>query len=63
MAPEAVVEADDTSEPAQVAAASSADDTSSQAIEGTEPVVLEGPSWAKPFLQFLIEGTLPQDTA
>ena len=34
-APEAVAEADDASELAQVAAASPADDTSSQAVEGT----------------------------
>src|ERR1043165_9844436 len=52
-APEAVAEADNASEPAQVAAASSADNTSSQAVEVIEPVALEGPAWAKPFLRFL----------
>ena len=63
LSPEAVTEDDDTSEPAQVAAANPADDSSSQAVEDAEPAALEGPSWEKPFLRFLIEGTLPQDVA
>ena len=63
VAPEAVAEYNDTREPAQVAAANPADDTSSQAVEDAEPAALEGPAWAKPFLRFLIEGTLPQDVA
>ena len=54
LAPEAVAEDDDTREPAQVAAANPADDTSSQAGENAQPAALEGPAWAKPFLRFLI---------
>ena len=42
---------------------SPSDGTSSQATETTDPTALEGPAWAKPFLRFLIEGTLPQDVA
>src|ERR1043165_8189914 len=42
---------------------SPSDGTSSQAVETKDPTTLEGPSWAKPFLRFLIEGTLPQDVA
>ena len=57
LAPEAVVEDDNTSETALVAAANPADNSSSQAVEVTESVALEGPAWAKPFLQFLIKGT------
>ena len=63
VAPEAVAEDNDTREPAQVAAANPADDTSNQAVKDADPAVLEGPSWEKPFLRFLIEGTLPQDIA
>ena len=59
---EAAVE-DDTTEPAQVAAASPSEGNNSQAIESTDPTTLEGPAWGKPFLRFLIEGTLPQDVA
>ena len=46
-----------------MAAASPSDDTTSQAAETTDPIALEGPAWAKLFLRFLIEGTLPQDVA
>ena len=28
-----------------------------------EDATLEGPAWTKPFLKFLIHGTLPQDIA
>src|SRR4051812_13513284 len=49
-APEAVAEDDDTRELAQVAAANPADDTSSQAVEISEPAALKGLAWAKPFL-------------
>src|SRR3954470_24758660 len=54
---EGVADTEDASKIEQVVAASSVDNTRSQAIEGTEPVALEGPAWAKPFLQFLIVGT------
>ena len=60
--PEAAVD-DDTPEPVQVAATSPSEDTNSQADETTDPTSLEGPAWAKPFLRFLIEGTLQQDVA
>lgn len=59
----AVAEKDDTNETAQVAATSAADATNSQAIEVESPAALEDPTWARPFLRFLIEGTLPQDIA
>ena len=61
-APEAAVE-DDSIEPAQVAVASPSEGSSSQAVEPTGPTASEGPVWAKPFLRFLIEGTLLQDVA
>src|SRR4051812_17529055 len=48
VAPKVVAEEDDTNEPAQVAATSTADGTSSQATEAEEPAALEGPAWAKP---------------
>src|SRR4051812_2664291 len=60
-APNAVTDDDNTSEPALVAAASPSNNSSSQAVETTDRTALEGPAWAKPFLRFLIEGTLPQD--
>src|SRR4051812_42439554 len=63
LAPEAVAEDDDTCEPAQVAAANPTDDTCNQAVEEAESAAPEGPAWKKPFLRFLIEGTLPQDVA
>src|SRR3954467_4999848 len=43
-----------TGEPEQVAAASPSDDTSSQAVETTDPTTFEGLAWAKTFLRFLI---------
>src|SRR4051812_13904932 len=61
LAPEAVAEDDDSGEPAQVASANTIDDTCKEAIEDTEPAVPEDPAWKKPFLRFIIEGTLPQD--
>src|SRR4051812_28976936 len=57
--PKLVTEEDDTNYPAQVAATSAADDTNSQAIEVKVPAALEDQAWARPFLQFLVEGTLP----
>src|SRR4051812_23989728 len=48
--PDAAADDEDTREPAQVAAASPADDTSNQAVEITDPTTLEGPAWAKPFV-------------
>jgi len=63
VAPDAVAEDDDTREPAQVAAANPADDTSNEAVEDAEPAVFEVLAWVKPFLRFLIEGTLPQEVA
>src|SRR4051812_12856202 len=60
VAPDAAVD-DDTTKPAQVASASPSERNSSQAVESTDPIALEGPVWTKPFLGFLIEGTLPQD--
>src|SRR4051812_48050639 len=44
-APEAVEENDDTSEPAQLAAANPTDDTGNQAVEEAETAALEGPAW------------------
>ena len=61
LAPEAATEDDDTSEPAQVAVANSTADTGNKAVEEAEPDAPEGPAWTKPFLRFLIQGTLPQD--
>src|SRR4051812_16846912 len=58
-----VAEEDDTNEPAQLAATSAADDTNNQAIKVEVPAALEDPAWARPFLRFIVEGTLPQDAA
>lgn len=60
-APEAAAEDDDASEPAQVAATSQVDETCNKASEEAKPAANEGQAWAKPFLRFLIEGTLPED--
>src|SRR4051812_46394085 len=58
------MEADKTTKPEQVAVASQ---TSSREDNGMateqDDEVLEGPTWTKPFLKFLIHGTLPQDIA
>src|SRR4051812_47467675 len=61
-APEAVAD-DDTIEPTQVASASQEEGNSSRTVESPEPKALEAPVWTKPFLRFLIEGTLLQDVA
>src|ERR1043165_5303507 len=47
--PDAAADDDNTSEPVQVAAGSPSNDTTSQAVETTDPTTLEGPSWAKLF--------------
>src|SRR4051812_1799317 len=62
-APEAVVEGEDATDPAQVASASPSEGTNTSTPDSTAPTELEGPVWAKPFLRFQIEGTLPQDVA
>jgi len=61
--PEAVAVDEDLTEPAQVEAASPSEDTCTRTLDTTVPTALEGPAWTKPFLRFLIEGTLPQDVA
>src|SRR3954466_4281723 len=58
--PEATME-DDATEPAQVAAANSSEDKGTQTPDNTSPTAVEGPAWTRPFLRFLIDGTLPQD--
>ena len=62
-APEAVMDSEDTTDPAQVASASPSEGTSTSPPDNSVPEELEGPTWAKPFLRFIIEGTLPQDVA
>src|SRR4051812_30944384 len=52
---------DDAAEPAQVAAANSAEDEGTRAPGSTPPTAVEGPAWTRPFLRFLIDGTLHQD--
>src|ERR1041385_3655821 len=59
--PKVVAEEDDTNEPAQVAATSAVEGTNNQAVKVKVPAALEDPAWSRPFLLFLIEGTLPQD--
>src|SRR4051812_27265457 len=54
---------DDAAEPAQVAATNSAEGEGTRAPGNTPPTAVEGPAWTRPFLRFLIEGTLPQDVA
>src|SRR4051812_10479862 len=61
--PEAAADDDDSTEPAQVAAASPSEETCTRTPDTIVPTALEGPAWMKPFLQFLIKGTLPQDVA
>src|ERR1041385_8687764 len=58
--PEAVK---DATELAQVATATPSEGTSTSTSDNTTPTELEGPVWTKPFLRFLMEGTLPQDVA
>src|SRR4051812_833939 len=60
VAPEATME-DDAAEPAHVAAANSAEDEGTRAPASTPPTAVEGPAWTRPFLRFLIGGTLPQE--
>src|SRR3954470_22153034 len=62
-APEAVADGEEPTNPAQVATTSPSEDTRTNTPDNTDPTELEGPTWAKPFLRFLIEGTLPQDVA
>src|ERR1044072_4122034 len=62
-APEAVTNSEDATDPAQVASASPSEGTSTSTPDNPAPEELEGPTWAKPFLRFIIEGTLPQDVA
>ena len=62
-APKIVEDGEDATAPVQVASASPSDDISTSTPDSTAPTELEGPVWAKPFLRFLIEGTLPQDVA
>src|SRR4051812_27318285 len=59
--PEAVADGEDATDLAQVASTSPSEGTSASAPDNTSPTELEGPVWVKPFLRFLIEGTLPQD--
>src|SRR3954469_14849911 len=61
--PEAVVDGEDSKYLEQVATASPSEGTSTSTPDSTAPTELEGPVWAKPFLRFLIEGTLRQDVA
>ena len=60
---EAAAVDDDSTEPAQVAAANPSEDIYTRTPDTTAPIALEGPAWTKPFLLFLIEGMLPQDVA
>ena len=46
-----------------MAAASPSEGTCTSTPDSTVPTELEGPAWTKPFLRFLIDGTLPQDVA
>src|SRR4051812_48741600 len=57
---ETVRDGEDSTDPAQVAAASPSEDTRTSTPDSVVPAELEGPVWAKSFLRFLIEGTLPQ---
>src|SRR4051812_35069462 len=62
-APEAVANGEDAADPAQVASASPSEEIGSSTPGSAAPAELEGPAWEKPFLRFIIEGTLPQDMA
>src|SRR4051812_38420725 len=46
-----------------MASASPSKGTNTSIPDITAPTELEGPAWEKPFLRFLIEGTLPKDVA
>src|SRR3954466_11869344 len=59
--PKIVVDDEDTTKPAQVTSTSPSEGTNTGTPGSAAPIELEGPAWAKPFLRFLIEGTLPQD--
>src|SRR3954471_13845572 len=61
--PEAVVDGEDAPEITQVAATTPSEETTTSASDSTSLTKFEGPVWTKPFLRFLIEGTLPQDVA
>src|SRR3954469_7847453 len=62
-APETVVDGEDATEPAQVTSASPSEGTNTSTPGSAATIELEGAAWAKPFLRFLIVGTLPQDVA
>src|ERR1043165_296566 len=62
-APEAVADGEDATDPAQVASASPSEGSGASPPDSSAPDELEGPAWAKSFLRFIIEGTLPQDVA
>src|ERR1043165_539265 len=57
------MDGEDSTDLAQVAAASPSEGTSTSTSDSEVQTKLEGPVWAKPFLRFLIEGTQPQDVA
>src|ERR1041385_8552776 len=59
--PEVVVDGEDATEIAQVATTTPSEGTSTSTSDSTAPTEFEGPVWTKPFLRFLIDGTLPQD--
>src|SRR3954468_21729488 len=56
-------EEEDATDPVQVASASPSEGTSTSTPDGTAADELNGPAWAKPFLRFIIEGTLQHDVA
>src|SRR4051812_29020530 len=58
--PEAVVDGEDATETAHVAATTLSEGTSTSTSDSTTPTEFEGPVWTKPVHRFLIEGTLPQ---
>src|SRR3954464_505831 len=57
-APEEVADGEDATDPTQVASASPSEDTSTSTPDSLAPAELEGPAWAKPFIRFIIGGTL-----
>src|ERR1041385_4158051 len=61
--PEAVVDGENAPEITQVAAATPSEETGTSASDRTALREFDGPVWTKPFLSFLIKGTLPQDVA
>ena len=42
-------------------AASTSEETTTGTPNDATPAEIEGPTWTRPFLRFLIDGTLPQD--